>query len=112
MAWGEGWFGKDRRSEFQRGTNHGGGGAWLTGSRVPQDGNTPLHLAADNGHAAFVGALLAAKADKEAKENVRGGGGCRASRGRAGVVWALGRLVVLVCVCDQKTMSIRFHMPD
>ena len=98
--------------EYQRSANHGAKGAWLTGSRVPQRGRTPLHLAAYYGHAAVVGALLAAKADKEAKDQVKGGGWCRVSRGRVRVVWALGRLVVLVCLCDQKSMSIRFHMPD
>jgi len=60
--------------EHQRGTNHGRGGAWLTGCRVPQIGRTPLHLAAEKGHAAVAGALLAAKADKEAKDEVRGVG--------------------------------------
>ena len=96
MAGAEGWFGKVGRVEHQRGTNRGAKGAWLTGSRMPQFGSTPLHLAAERGRAAVVGALLAAKADKEAKTRVRGQGGCRASRGRVGVVWALDRLVVLV----------------
>jgi hypothetical protein len=41
---------------------------------MPQSGTTPLHMAAEEGHAAVVGALLAAKADKEAKDQVRGGG--------------------------------------
>ena len=86
------------RLEYQRGPNHGGGGSSLTGSRVPQDERTPVHVAANQGHAAVVGALLAAKADKEAKDQVKGGGWCRVSRGRVLVVWALGRLVVLVCV--------------
>ena len=34
---------------------------------------TPLHLAAEKGHAAVVVALLAVKADKEAKDKVIGG---------------------------------------
>ena len=72
-AGGEGWLGKGGRLEYQRGANHGGGGAWLTGSRVWQNGRTPLHLAAEEGHAAVVGALLAAEADKDAKDEVRGG---------------------------------------
>ena len=40
---------------------------------MPQVEMTLLHLTANNGHAVFVGALLAAKADKEAKGWVRGG---------------------------------------
>ena len=60
-------------------------------------GKTPLHLAAQEGQAAIVAALLAAGADKDAKDEVRWRG-CRVSRGRFGVVWAPGRLVVLMCV--------------
>ena len=71
--------------EYQRGANHGAKGAWLTGSRVPQFEKTPLHLAAEDGHAAVVGALLAAKADKEAKDWVRGG--AVAGRVGGGSVW-------------------------
>ena len=51
----------------------GGGGAWLTGSLVPQRGKTPLHSAADYGSEAVVGALLKAGVDKEAKDEVKGG---------------------------------------
>ena len=57
--------------EHQRRTNHGGGEAWLTGSRVPQGEMTPLHLAAEKGHTAVAGALLAAGAVKDAKGEVR-----------------------------------------
>ena len=72
---GAGWLGKGGRLEYQRGTNHGGGGAWLTGSRVWQNEMTPLHWAAEKGHAAVVGALLKAKADKDATDDeVRGEG--------------------------------------
>ena len=39
---------------------------------APQDGNTPLHLAADAGHAAVVEKLLAVGADKDAKASVIG----------------------------------------
>ena len=46
--------------------------AWLTGSRVVQDGFTPLHSAAYNGHDAAIKALVAAKADVHAKNTVRG----------------------------------------
>ena len=84
MAGGGGWLGKGRRLEYQRGTNYGGGGAWLTGYRVLQYEKTPLRLAVEFGHQVLV-ALLAAKADKVANEEVRRG--CRASRGRFGVYW-------------------------
>ena len=40
---------------------------------MPQWGKTPLHVAAEKGSAAGVGALLAAEADKEAKDQVIGG---------------------------------------
>ena len=63
----------------------GRGGAWLSGSRVPQDGQTPLHYAALRGPEAVVGVLLEAGADTEATDMVRGAGGM-ASRGRFGVV--------------------------
>ena len=59
--------------EYLRGINHGGGGAWLTGSRVPQDGQTPLHWAAENGREAMMELLCKAGADKEAKDEVSGG---------------------------------------
>ena len=42
--------------------------------RAPQGGSTPLHFAAEYGHAAVVGLLLAAKADVAAKNAVIGGG--------------------------------------
>jgi len=40
--------------------------------RAPQEEKTPLHRAAEFGHAAVVEKLLAAGADKEAKDAVRG----------------------------------------
>ena len=43
--------------------------------RAPQEGRTPLHRAAMEGHAAVAGQLLAAKADVEAQDTVRGQGG-------------------------------------
>ena len=43
--------------------------------RSPQNGKTPLHLAVTNGNASVVEQLLAAKADMEAKDKVRGQGG-------------------------------------
>ena len=45
--------------------------AWLTDSRVAQDGWTPLHFAW--GHEAVIKALVEAKADVHAKDKVRGG---------------------------------------
>jgi len=106
VAGGGGWLGKGVRLEYQRGPNHGGGGACLTGSHVPQDGRTPLHLAAKNDHAAVVGALLTAEVDKEAKDRVRGGGVLGESGvGRCGM--GSRPTCGLVCVCDQKSMSIR-----
>ena len=47
--------------------------AWLTGSRVVQGDHTPLHLAADKDHEGAIKALVAAKADVQAKDKVRGG---------------------------------------
>ena len=40
---------------------------------MPQDGKTPLHFAAEEGHDAVVVALLDAQADKDAKGEVSGG---------------------------------------
>ena len=48
------------------------GGACLSAGRAPQEKKTPLHRAAEFGHAAVVEKLLAAGADKEAKDAVRG----------------------------------------
>ena len=42
----------------------------LTRGRAPQGGNTPLHLAVRNGHLEVARALLAARADITAKDNV------------------------------------------
>lgn len=45
----------------------------MTPAALPclQDGNTPLHLAATEGHAKVVEVLLAAGADKQAVDMVR-----------------------------------------
>ena len=45
--------------------------AWLTGRHVVQDGWTPLHAAAHQGHEAAIKALVAAKADVRGKLDVR-----------------------------------------
>ena len=82
VAGGVGWLGKGGRLEYQRGTNHGGRGALADGEPRAQYGQTPLHLAADRGSEAVVGALLVAGADTDAKGEVIGGGGCKASRGQ------------------------------
>ena len=47
--------------------------AWLTRSHVVQNASTPLHWASYKGHEAAIKALVAAKADVQAKEKVRGG---------------------------------------
>jgi hypothetical protein len=49
--------------------------AWLTGSRVAQNGMMPLHYAAESGHEAAIKALLAAKTDVDAQDEVRVGEG-------------------------------------
>ena len=48
---------------------------WLTGSRVAQSGQAPLHTAVDNEHEAAIKTLVAAKADLYAINKVRAGGG-------------------------------------
>ena len=52
--------------------NHAGW-ACLTGRRVAQNGDTPLHIASFVGNERVIEALLAAKADVHAKDDVRGG---------------------------------------
>ena len=51
--------------------------SWALADGEPraQDGKMPLMLALDKGHEAIVGALLAAGANTEAKDEVKGGGG-------------------------------------
>ena len=41
---------------------------------APQDGRTPMHLAAERDYGSVVEMLLEAKASKEAKDKVRGMG--------------------------------------
>ena len=61
---------------------------------APQGGETPLHRAARAGHAAVAGQLLAAKADVEAKDEVRGQEECgvRIGRGRGAARTSSGHL--------------------
>ena len=51
---------------------------------LPQDGSTPLHGAATNGRTEAVAALIAAKADLEARDKVRGAEGGGGEGGRSG----------------------------
>ena len=81
---------------------------------MPQEGKTPLHWAAKNGHAAIVKALLAAEADKEAKDQVSGGRGEGASGLTDGKPCALVRghnLVSLVQseieFCEVRSLELR-----
>ena len=78
------------------------GRSWLTGSRVPQDGITPLHFAVDNCHEAVVGVLLKAGADMDTKIEVIGGGGAGLVGGRFGVV-----RICFVCVVSSGIISSR-----
>ena len=55
--------------------------AWLTGRRVAQAAQTPMYMAAQKGHVVAIKALVAAKADVNAKDQVRyGRGGVRGRR--------------------------------
>jgi len=53
---------------------------------VAQNGRTPLHMAAVRGDKAVIEALLAAEADVNAKDEVRGEGGLE---GEEGAAWGL-----------------------
>ena len=55
--------------------------ARLTGRCVAQDGETPLHMACSKFEEVTIKALLAAKADTNAKSNVRVGEGAASARG-------------------------------
>ena len=47
-------------------------GGWLTRGRAPQDGWTPLHAAAQEGHQEVVQLLVKEGADKDAPNEVKG----------------------------------------
>ena len=64
-------------------------GGFLTRGRAPQDGFTPLYVAAHLGHLEQVQALEKAGADKDAPANVREGRGGHVERTNG----------VCVCVC-------------
>ena len=72
------------------------GWAWLTGRRLAQEGDTPLHVASVCGRGAEIKALLAAEADVNAKDRVRGGRVAERARWvrRAGSVLLLWFLVL------------------
>ena len=55
--------------------------------RVAQIGHTPLHMAAMHDEKAVIKALLAAEADVNAKDEVRGEGGLEGEGGAAWVLW-------------------------
>jgi hypothetical protein len=74
---------------------------------VPQRGKTPLHSAAEGGSEAVVGALLMAGADKDAKDEVKGGQG--AGRVRGVSVWFA---VILFGLVWNGTISSRCVLYD
>jgi hypothetical protein len=59
---------------------------WLTGRGVAQNEATPLHYAASNDHEAAIKALVAAKADVDATDEVRVGEG-KCLEGEGGASW-------------------------
>ena len=74
--------------ELQGARRAGGAGGGADRAGPGQDGWTPLHLAAQNGHWEVAEKLLAAGADIETKQKVRdpgaGGGGALQERCRGG----------------------------
>jgi hypothetical protein len=71
--------------------------AWLTGSRLAQYGMTPLYWAASSCTDAAIRALVEAKADVNANDDVRvgdGGGGRLEGRGE-GAEWGLHCTILL-----------------
>ena len=80
--------------------------AWLTRNGLAQDGKTPLHRAARSGKEAMIKALLAAKADVHAKDEVGVGAGGRVRRGGRGesAAWVV-HCNIVVWSCEPEVVE-------